>query len=286
MSVRACILTGFGINCDYETAYAFRMAGADAVRVHINDLIDGHDSLDAYQILAFPGGFSFGDDIASGKVFAVKCTHTLRAQLDEFIAAQKLIIGICNGFQTLVKMRILPGTTDGGVQDEPHAVAKMRDTAQDAKGLSDAARNVQQATLTFNDSGRFEDRWVNLRVNIQSPCIWTRGIEQLYVPVRHGEGKFVPADEGVRKALAAGNQIVVQYATESGEPTNDYPLNPNGSADAIAGVCDPTGRIFGLMPHPECHIFPTQHPRWTRGLLPAEGPGVQIFRNAVEHAAR
>jgi len=257
MAVRACIVTGFGINCDYETAHAFRMAGAEAVRVHINDLIDGHDFLEHYEILAFPGGFSFGDDIASGKVFAVKCTHTLRAQLDEFIAAQKLIIGICNGFQSLVKMRLLPAITGSG---------------------------AQEATLTFNDSGRFEDRWVNLRVNPDSPCIWTRGIEQLYLPVRHGEGKFVPASETVRKALVADNQVVVQYARPGGDPTMDYPLNPNGSVDAIAGVCDPTGRIFGLMPHPECHIFPTQHPRWTRGPLPAEAPGVAVFRNAVEHA--
>jgi len=264
MAVRACILTGFGINCDYETAHAFRMAGADAVRVHINDLIDGHDSLEHHQILAFPGGFSFGDDIASGKVLAAKCAHTLRAQLDAFVAAGKLIIGICNGFQVLVKMRILPGVSSNGTQDAAHA--------------------VQHATLTFNDSGRFEDRWVNLHVNSATPCIWTKGCNDLYFPVRHGEGKFVPANKDVQAALAANQQIVVQYATETGAPTMDYPLNPNGSVDAIAGVCDPTGRIFGLMPHPEGHIFSTQHPRWTRQPLPDEAPGVAIFRNAVEFA--
>jgi phosphoribosylformylglycinamidine synthase I len=257
MAVRACILTGFGINCDYETAHAFRMAGAEAVRVHINDLIDGHDSLDNYQILAFPGGFSFGDDIASGKVLATKCIHALRDQLGAFIEAGKLIIGICNGFQVLTKMRILPGVSKDGTQD---------------------------ATLTLNDSGRFEDRWVNLRVNPDSPCIWTKGIDELYLPVRHGEGKFVPANDSVRKALVDNGQIVVQYAAPTGEPTMDYPLNPNGSLDAVAGVCDPTGRIFGLMPHPEGHIFPTQHPRWTRQPLPAEAPGVAVFRNAVEFA--
>ncbi len=257
MAVRACILTGFGINCDYETAHAFRMAGADAFRVHVNDLIDGHDSLERYEILAFPGGFSFGDDIASGKVLAAKCAHTLREQLDAFVAAGKLIIGICNGFQVLVKMRILPGVSPNGTQD---------------------------ATLTFNDSGRFEDRWVNLHVNPASPCIWTKGCNDLYFPVRHGEGKFVPANKDVQAALIAKQQVVVQYATETGTPTTDYPLNPNGSVDAIAGVCDPTGRIFGLMPHPEGHIFPTQHPRWTRAPLPDEAPGLAIFRNAVDFA--
>jgi phosphoribosylformylglycinamidine synthase I len=238
MAVRACVLTGFGINCDYETAHAFRMAGADAVRVHVNDLIEGRDSLGDYQILAFPGGFSFGDDIASGKVLATKCAHTLREQLDGFIGAGKLIIGICNGFQALVKMRILPAISKDGGQDAAHA--------------------VQHATLTFNDSGRFEDRWVNLCVNSASPCVWTKGTKDLYLPVRHGEGKFLPADEETHKALVRDKQIVVQYATPSGQPTMDYPLNPNGSVDAIAGVCDPTGRIFGLMPHPEGYIFPTQ----------------------------
>jgi len=257
MAVRACILTGFGINCDYETAHAFRMAGAEARRVHVNDLIAGRDSLGDYQILAFPGGFSFGDDIASGKVLATKCAHTLRDELTSFIAAGKLVIGICNGFQVLVKMRILPGVSQDGAQD---------------------------ATLTLNDAGRFEDRWVNLHVNAVSPCVWTRGLERLYLPVRHGEGKFVPADEAVQRALVRHKQIVVQYATPDGQPTMEYPANPNGSVDAVAGVCDPSGRIFGIMPHPECHIFPTQHPRWTREPLPDEAPGVAIFRNAVEFA--
>jgi phosphoribosylformylglycinamidine synthase I len=259
MAVRACVLTGFGINCDYETAHAFRMAGAEAARVHVNDLVEGHDSLGGYQILAFPGGFAFGDDIASGKVLATKCAHALGDQLAAFIEAGKLVIGICNGFQVLVKMGLLPRV---------------------------APNNAQDATLTFNDSGRFEDRWVNLHVNPASPCVWTRGIEQLYLPVRHGEGKFLPGDEGVRRALARNEQIVVQYATPAGEPTMDYPLNPNGSVDAIAGVCDPTGRIFGLMPHPEGHIFPTQHPRWTREALPTEGPGLGVFRSGVEHARK
>ncbi len=259
MTVRACILTGFGINCDYETAHAFRMAGAEAVRVHVNDLIHGLDSLAGYHILAFPGGFSFGDDIASGKVLATKCAHALRDQLTEFVAAGKLIIGICNGFQVLVKMRVLPGISTDGDQD---------------------------ATLTFNDSGRFEDRWVNLHINPASPCVWTRGIERLYLPVRHGEGKFLPATDSVRRALITKKQNVVQYATPAGRPTMEYPLNPNGSVDAVAGVCDPTGRIFGLMPHPEGYMFPTQHPRWTRGPLPDEAPGLAVFRNGVEFAKK
>ena len=257
MAVRACVLTGFGINCDYETAHAFRMAGAEAKRVHVNDLIAGRDALANYQILAFPGGFSFGDDIASGKVLATKCAHALRDELRAFIAAGKLVIGICNGFQVLVKMRILPGVSQNGAQD---------------------------ATVTLNDAGRFEDRWVNLSVNSASPCVWTRDIQHLYLPIRHGEGKFLPADETIRKALVQNEQIVVQYAAPDGKPTMDYPLNPNGSVDAVAGVCDPTGRLFGLMPHPEGLLFATQHPRWTREPVPEETLGLAVFRNGVAFA--
>lgn len=258
---RLLVLTGYGINCDYETEFAFNMhsVGGDARRVHINDLIDGYDSLDKYQILAFPGGFSFGDDIAAGKVLALKFEYGLGPQLEKFVNDGKLIIGICNGFQAIVKMRLLP----------------RLDSSQQ-----------QEVTLTFNDSGRFEDRWVYLKVNPDSPCVFTRGIERLYLPVRHGEGKFVPASETVRGQLSHNRQVVVQYCDAEGRTDCFYPLNPNGSIDSIAGVCDPTGRIFGLMPHPEGYLFRTQHPRWTRENLAEEGAGVQVFRNAVDFARR
>ena len=249
---RALILAGYGINCDRETEFAFKMAGAEARRVHINDLIAGRERLADWQILAFPGGFSFGDDIAAGKVLAVKFQCHLEEQLDRFIADGKLVIGICNGFQAVVKLGALP-RLDGGFD--------------------------QQATVTFNDSGKFEDRWVYLEPNPDSPCVFTKGIEHPYLPVRHGEGKFV-APPRVLEQIQSNNQVVVRYVDESGRRAG-YPHNPNGSMDNIAGICDPTGRIFGLMPHPEAYLFRTNHPRWTREEVAEEGLGVAIFRNAV-----
>jgi phosphoribosylformylglycinamidine synthase len=253
------VLTGYGINCDYETQGAFNhpAVGGDAGRVHINDIIDDRESLDDYQILAFPGGFSFGDDIGAGKVLASRFEFRLGDKLQKFISDGKLVIGICNGFQAITKLQILPGLDGNG---------------------------TQQATLTFNDSGRFEDRWVYLKANRQSPCVFTRGMDTLYLPVRHGEGKFVPADEAIASSIVSNNQIALSYSTSDGESTREYPLNPNGSWMAAAGVCDPTGRIFGLMPHPEAYTYGTNHPRWTREQVPEEGMGLVIFRNAVRFA--
>ena len=261
MKPKVLVLTGYGINCDYETEYAFNLSsvGGEARRVHINDIIEGHDSLDNYHILAFPGGFSFGDDIASGKVLAIKFEYNLRDSLDKFIDDGKLIIGICNGFQALVKLKVLPRIDSSELQD---------------------------ATLTFNDNCRFEDRWVYLKKNPDTVCVFTEGIEQVYFPVRHGEGKFIPRDETVKKALWDNRQVVFQYASVDGDAGCGYPENPNGSVDNIAGICDTSGRIFGLMPHPEAYLFGHNHPRWTREDLPAEGMGVQIFRNAVRFAKK
>jgi phosphoribosylformylglycinamidine synthase len=286
---RALVLTGYGINCDYETEFAFNMdsVGADARRVHINDLIDGRDSLDAYHILAFPGGFSFGDDIAAGKVLALKFEYGLGPQLEKFIHDGKLVIGICNGFQAMVKMKILPRLDAGSPAKVPEVLRTGVPEVRRA-GVQEARRSGSQqaVTLTFNDSGRFEDRWVHLKVNPQSPCVFTRGIETLYLPVRHGEGKFVPASEEIARRLSSNNQVVVRYCDASGRTECPYPFNPNGSVDSIAGICDPSGRIFGLMPHPEGYLFRTQHPRWTREDLPHEGKGVPVFRNAVEFARK
>jgi len=259
MKPKVLVLTGYGVNCDYETEYAFNLptVGGQARRVHINDLIEGNDSLDNYHILAFPGGFSFGDDIAAGKVLAVKFEYSLSDALRKFIDDGKLIIGICNGFQALVKLKVLPAIDRNGVQG---------------------------ATLTFNDSGRFEDRWVRLQKDPKSVCIFTEGIEHIHLPVRHGEGKFVPRNEKVLRALWEGGQVVFQYTSVDGDTACGYPENPNGSVDNIAGICDPTGRILGMMPHPEAYLFRTNHPRWTREKLPEEGMGVAIFRNAVNFA--
>ncbi len=266
MNVKAIILTGFGINCDWETAEAFRRAGADAQRVHLNEIIVSPALLENCHILAVPGGFSFGDDIASGKVLANRLRYKLGEPLKKFVADGKLMIGICNGFQALVKLGILPRLEE---------------------------KFVQEATLTYNDSGRFENRWVNLVVEPRTRCAWLRGISQLELTVRHGEGKFVPRDSSVLERLRANGQVALRYAHLDGTPARGaYPANPNGSIEDIAGICDPTGRVFGLMPHPEAHVDYTHHPCWTRrlydsGSLPVydeDGPGLHVLQNAIAYA--
>ncbi|HAW60426.1 MAG TPA: phosphoribosylformylglycinamidine synthase I [Actinobacteria bacterium] len=257
---RVCVLLAAGINRDYDAAYAFELAGAEAERVHVNELADRGKSLADYHILMLGGGFSFGDDIASGKVLANKLKYKLRDQIQRFIQDGKLVLGICNGFQVMVKFGLLPGF-DGDYES-------------------------QKVTLTFNDSGQFEDRWVYLKVNPDSRCIFTQGIDSLlYAPVCHGEGKFVPGGEEVLSRLHGDGQVVVQYVDEKGNP-GDYPVNPNGSVDHIAGICDETGRLFGMMPHPEDFVRMTHHPRWTRESLPEEGAGLAIFRNALKYVQR
>ncbi|MCG2738241.1 MAG: phosphoribosylformylglycinamidine synthase I [Candidatus Methanoperedenaceae archaeon] len=258
MTPKVLILTGYGINCDIETKHAFDLAGAQAERIHLTDLLDGSVKLSDYHILALPGGFSFGDDIASGKVLANMIKYNLGEQVQEFIEDGKLIIGICNGFQAMVKMGLLPAF--GG----------------------DHSR--QDVTLTFNDSGRFENRWVHMKSSPGSKCVFTRGIENIYLPVRHGEGKFVAKDPHVLDKLKKNHQIVFRYVDKDGNPAG-YPHNPNGSIDNIAAICDETGRVFGLMPHPEAFMHRTNHPAWTREELPEEGAGIAIFRNAVEYSA-
>jgi len=251
----ALILTGFGINCDYETQFAFELAGAQADRVHLNDLAADRDLFGRYNIMAVPGGFSFGDDIASGRVLANRMRHTLGDEIRRFVDEGKLVIGICNGFQVLAKMGILPGF-DGGTR--------------------------QQVTVAFNDSGKFEDRWVNLEQDKKSKCVFTKGIDHITLPVRHGEGKFIPGDDATLERLRKEGCVVFRYIAPNGGKAL-YPYNPNGSVDDIAGICDPTGRILGMMPHPEGYLHRTNHPRWTRTNLPKEGAGRAIFENAVRY---
>lgn len=259
VTVQAIVLTGFGINCDAETASALTRAGAKAERVHLNDLIARPELLESRQIMAIPGGFSFGDDVASGKILANRLRYKLGAPIKRFIADGKLVIGICNGFQVMVKMGILP-LFDGEF--------------------------IQETTLTNNDSGRFENRWVHLQVAPETKCAWLRGIDRLELPIRHGEGKFIPRDAGVMERLKAQGMIALRYCTAAGEPAGGvFPANPNGAIDDIAGICDPSGRIFGLMPHPEAYVDRTNHPRWTREIVAEEGAGLQVFRNAVEYAS-
>jgi len=254
---RAVVLTGFGINCDYETRDAFSLAGAEAERVHVNDLIENTAILGRCQILAVPGGFSFGDDIASGKVLANKLKYRMGEAFGEFLLKDSLVIGICNGFQVLVRLGVLPGWGEGLTE--------------------------QKVTLTYNDSGKFEDRWVRLEVEQESPCVFTRGLKMIELPVRHGEGKFYTGDSALLEQLNRGGQVVLRYATGDGSRPAPYPANPNGSEQDIAGVCDPTGRVFGMMPHPEAFIHRHHHPRWTRQDQADEGQGLAIFRNAVDY---
>ena len=269
--VKVIVLAGNGINCEYETSHAAKMAGADLVEiVHINELLRKEGVLDAYHLLCLPGGFLDGDDLGAAKACANRFRHaTLPAsgarsgarfwdELMRFIERGGLIFGICNGFQLMAKLGLIP-----------------------ALGRS---YGEQEVTLTFNDSGRFEDRWVHLKVNPDAPCVFTGGLERVYLPIRHGEGKLITADAAIAQQLAEKGLACLHYTdADYRGATMAYPQNPNGSQEGIAGICDETGRLFGLMPHPEAYLHRTNHPRWTREALPEEGAGVAFFRNAVEY---
>ena len=254
VKVRTLILRAPGTNCDVETTFALEQAGSLVDSAHVNQLVRGEQPLSHHQILVIPGGFTYGDDISAGKILANEIRLKLGEDIQRFVDQGGLILGICNGFQALVKAGILPRVTSG---------------------------NSQKLTIAGNDSGRFECRWVYLRVNQKSPCLFTRGISTLYLPVAHGGGKVV-ADAETLKEL----NVVVRYADKKGNVQAGYPYNPNGSVDNIAGICDTSGRIFALMPHPERFIRWTQHPRWTREAPREYGDGLGVFRNAVEWVKR
>jgi phosphoribosylformylglycinamidine synthase len=253
---RVLILRAPGTNCDLETAHAFERAGAAAERLHVNGLLDNPARLRDAQIVCIPGGFSYGDDIAAGRILANQIRHHLQEELRAFQQAGKLVLGICNGFQVLIKSGLLLGDR----ADRP------------------------LATLTWNDSGRFEDRWVRLRV-ANSRSVFLQGIEEMQLPVAHAEGKFVAREPSVLDRLEDNGQLALRYASERTDLPVVYPQNPNGSQRGVAGVCDESGLVFGLMPHPERHIEPTQHPHWTRTQRPEVGDGLAIFRNAVRYFA-
>ncbi len=251
------ILRTAGTNCDKETKFAFDLAGGKAELVHINEIASFRIDLSGYQILAIPGGFSYGDDVAAGKILANELTFKLKDTIAKFIKQGKLIIGICNGFQVLVKAGI----------------------------LSADSLFKQDISLINNDSGKFEDRWTYLKTKSQK-CVWAKDLpEVVYFPVAHGEGKFVLKNKKSLSVLKENGQIVFQYSNNKGALAG-YPDNPNGSLDNIAGICDKTGRILGLMPHPERHIMGSQHPRWTREGLRKYGDGILIFKNGVEYARK
>ena len=256
-SVKVLVLRTAGTNCNEETGNAFRYFGAKVDQVHINRLMNKEVSLNDYHILALSGGFSYGDDLGSGRILANELRLHLAADIRKFIADGKLVIGICNGFQILVKTGFLPGPlkTDGDHQD---------------------------TTLTLNDSAKFEARWIRLKTSGKGP--WVAGLkETIHLPVAHGEGKFVARDESVLNRLRSGRQVAFTYCDDSGK-AGDYPVNPNGSTEDIAGITDETGQILGLMPHPERFFFFTQGPAWTRLQRTSDyGDGAKIFENGVRY---
>ncbi|WBF67972.1 phosphoribosylformylglycinamidine synthase subunit PurQ [Desulfovibrio subterraneus] len=261
---KTLVITGYGTNCEVESAHAARLSGADVADIaYFSDLVAGRTRLTDYNFLIFPGGFLDGDDLGSALAAAQRWRHAateqkepLLNQLKTFFANGGIILGICNGFQLLVKLGLLPAI--GGDYFD------------------------RQVSLSHNDSARFEDRWVHLKANPQSPCVFTKGVDMLYLPVRHGEGKIIFRDDTVREALISQNLIALQYADpESGEPTETYPLNPNGSPMGIAGLTDPSGRILGLMPHPEAYNHPTNHPGWTAGET--SELGIILVKNGINY---
>ncbi|MDH7599612.1 MAG: phosphoribosylformylglycinamidine synthase I [Sedimentisphaerales bacterium] len=253
--VNVLVLRAAGINCDLETQYAFEQAGASAQRIHINRLIERKDLLDQFHILVIPGGFSYGDDVAAGRILANQLIHHLEDQIYRFIEQGRLVLGICNGFQVLVKSGILPGL--GGSKRQEHV------------------------SITWNDSGRYEDRWVYLEPQ-GDRCVFLEPGRRLYLPVAHAEGKVVVSDQQVLESLQQGGFIALKYVDQEGKE-GPYPINPNGSVASIAALTDTTGRVLGLMPHPERFIHPTHHPHWTRLGRQIERDGMTIFSRAVQY---
>ncbi len=254
------IISGYGLNCEAESCLAWKRAGAAPHIMHLNDLLAAPERLGDFAALMFIGGFSFGDHMGSGHVFAQKVKHRLRAPLEHFIRDGRLVLGVCNGFQVMAKIGLVPGW-DGELFTQRFAVMQ-------------------------NECGRFQDRWVTLRCEPDSPCIFTRGLDCIDMPVRHGEGRVFTPDRAVIERIEREHLVPCRYCDPlSGARAHRFPENPNGSLHAIAGVCDPGGRVFGLMPHPEAYLFPENHPHWQQqlraGTLPEEGAGMALFRNAV-----
>lgn len=254
------IITGYGLNCEAESSFAWEKAGAKPHLMHIRDLMDKPDRLHGFGALMFIGGFSFGDHMTSGHVFAHLLRHHLQEELGEFIREGGLILGVCNGFQIMTKLGLVPGLDDNYFKP---AVSLMQ-----------------------NDCGVFQNFWIRLRFESQSPCIFTRGLEPMDLPIRHGEGKIIPRNRETLESIEKSGGVACRYIDpDTGEPAAKFPHNPNGSVHAIAGLCDPTGRVFGLMPHPEAFLFPEQHPQWEfrnrSHPAPPHGAGLKIFENAV-----
>ncbi len=250
--VKVLVIRAPGTNRDYDAIFALEQAGAEVSLVHVNQLVRREYNLFDFSVFMIPGGFSYGDDVASGKIFANELKLKLGDEVPRFVNDGRLVLGVCNGFQVLVKSGLLPPVAKG---------------------------ETPRVTLTNNDSNKFECRWVYLKVNPESACVFTRGMDGMYVPVAHGEGKFT----GDLTTINPVNEVVY-YTDENGKRNAGYPWNPNGSDRDIAGICDDSGRIFGMMPHPENHVVGTQHPRWTRLGIKQYGDGFPVFQNAVKWA--
>lgn len=265
--VKALVITGYGINCEEEMAVAYNLAGANAEIVHLNDIFLGKCSIHNYDILNFPGGFSFGDDLGSGKVLSnkmkfkkLKSGKLFFDDIQDFLNEGKFILGVCNGFQFLVKMGLLPNVNN---------------------------ETKQEVTLTGNNSGKFEDRWAYCKVNKNSKTPFLKGIDKIYFPVRHGEGKLIIKNERIKNKIVEQNLNCLTYCDKNGNETSEYPMNPNGSDINCAGLTDKTGHVFGLMPHPESFLSLYNHPNWSQmkrqnPSVSEDGEGLKIFRNIVE----
>lgn len=263
---RVLVLTGYGINCDDETAFAFRKAGAAADIVHINDLIGNRSMIDRYQIFSFPGGFSYGDDTGSGKALANRIKNNLMDEVRRFTERDTLMLGICNGFQVMVNIGVVPAL-------------------QGVTGTVEAA-------LEHNTTFRYQCRWVDVVIEKDSPAVFTRGITGMRIPVAHGEGNFFAGEDSLRE-IEKRNLVTMRYARPGGgRAGGEFPFNPNGSMNDIAAISDPGGRIMGMMPHPERGMFFTQRDDWTLlreerrragKEIPEEADGLLIFKNAVEY---
>ncbi|MFA7160312.1 MAG: phosphoribosylformylglycinamidine synthase subunit PurQ [Kiritimatiellia bacterium] len=256
------IITGYGVNCEAESRHAWETAGAAPRLVHLNDLLENPAQLARFKALMFIGGFSFGDHMGSGEALALRLRSRAEEKLVDFISRGNLMLGVCNGFQVMVKLGLLPGL-DGNY---------MR----------------RSVTLTHNDCGAFQNFWITLRFEPESHCVFTRGLKEMPLPIRHGEGKIVPLDKTVLAKLEREHCVACRYIDPAtGAVAARFPHNPNGSVNGIAGLCDPTGKVFGLMPHPEAYLFPENHPQWQlqkiAGRLPKHGLGLKIFENAVEY---
>lgn len=276
MNVRSLVFTGCGMNCQDEVNAAFTMAGAKSDIHDIRDVLSGKVDMFAYDVVTVVGGFAFGDDLGAGMALAdmmqYKMVHTPKGDrpfielIEEFIKEGKVVLGICNGFQVLVKLGLLPAL--------------------------DERYGEQQVTLMSNDSNKYEDRWITLKLDPDAPCVATKGLTYLTMPVRHGEGKFVVRDKSVKKQLHKQHLAFAQYADSQGNIASSFPDNPNGSSDAIAGITDTTGRVIGMMPHPEANLLFVHHPRWTRKKrelldkgedIPKHGDGFLFFKNIVSY---